>query len=169
MSGLRKSIASLACGAVLFSGAAPAQANSNCDLIKAFTSKDGQGLRKLSIATTKDGTFDIAVSGKKSALREASECEISGPLNEFELRCEWDFDGDGAAAESRARALSAILAPCFAEGLKESSPQTGSKVREYSADIVVTKGDDEFDVGFEISVRRYSNSYNLEVEIRRDS
>lgn len=169
MSLLRKSIASIVCGATLLGVAVPAQANDNCDLIKAFSSKDGQGLRKLSIATTKGGTFDVVVRGKKSILREATECEISGPLNQFELRCDWDFDGDGAAAENRARALSAVLSPCFSEGLTETSVQSSNRIREYSADIFVTKGDDEFDVSFEISIWRYSSSYNLEVEIRRDS
>ena len=159
---------SLASGAALVGGATPAEANASCKLIEAFTSKEGKGLRKLSIATTRHGAFDVVFDKKKTPLRGAETCELAGPIDGFELRCSWGLGSDMRAAESLARAYQAKFAPCLSEGWTEPESlyqgQYGRIIREYNSSIDL----DDKEVRIEIEVWNFSDRFDVDVEITRD-
>lgn len=172
MSVLREPIASVVLGATLLSSALPAQANDNCNLIKAFTSKDGKGLRQLSIATTRDGTFDILVGKDPTVARAADSCEIDGPLSSFELRCEWDFEGLQSRAEQKLELFKTQLAPCLTNGWEVSGSTYNSESYRILTRVEATltnSNDEEVDVQLSVSEFIFDGtpSYDFDLAIER--
>lgn len=169
----RKLTAVIASFGVIASGAAPVSAADKCNLIKAFTSKEGKGLRKVTTAVTRDGAFDVLLNKKATVIRGANSCEASGPLGGFELDCEWEFGEDQTVAEQRLQALKASLAPCLADGWSQPDKLYSSEgyriVKEYAATLLDPDGTE---VEIEINVSEFTwegdpPDYDVNIRLER--
>lgn len=169
----RKLTAIIASLGVTAAGGAPAYAADKCDLIKAFASKEGKGLRKLSIGVTRDGTFDVLLNKKATVIRGAESCEIAGPLDSFELGCQWGFDADQTVAKHRLQAMKIGLSSCLADGWTQPvsfyTTERYRVVNEYEATLLDS---DEEEVEIEINVTEFlredgTPDYDLNIRLER--
>lgn len=131
-------------GGLLASTSAPATPASlqGCELVTALAAPGTRALRGIRIEADSAGLIDLSYRSKPTLFAGATQCEISGPSDMFDVRCRWEHELDLAAAQRRHARLLAALTPCLPGGLTKQAYAVsveGLSVSEYH------KGELEFD------------------------
>lgn len=129
--------------------ATPAQAAKPgpCALIAALAAPGTEVLRGIRAEADAAGRIDLTYRGKPTAIAGATQCELTGPVDMFEVRCRWEHELDLAATTARHAGLLEALRPCMPGGLAKQDYATsveGLAVSEFykgdfeSDDITIT-------------------------------
>lgn len=105
-----------------------AEAKAGCELIEVMLAKGDARLRGVGIVVNAKGLLDTTLDGKPSALRDASNCDLVSPQDEFDLDCDWDYAaGEDEAAERDFARMGARLAACLPAPLEPAAQVTYSE------------------------------------------